>query len=247
MFFKFFAVIALMNVLIGTALARPTQVYETNAKRMARGLGPNPPHQLARKATSVFAAKRWPTSPSPSPSPLPSSGSSSCHQGKIQVKYESDGHSAGFVRNWENGGVSGLNFSGAALEVKVCKSGVTNLYNVIATLQEKEGAYLVSVSVFRALKFLHFSNNSSVQFSNVPQTPPNGHPNLVNGNYYESAIWSLDASTMELTPQWYNPDGSKPSTTIAYDIRANELFFVGDISQWNEPGFFASAVRFYLV
>ncbi|KAJ3560714.1 hypothetical protein NP233_g10656 [Leucocoprinus birnbaumii] len=231
---------------------------------MARGLGPNPPHQLARKATSVFAAKRWPTSPSPSPSPLPSSGSSSwyalfaglggstelilfSHQGKIQVKYESDGHSAGFVRNWENGGVSGLNFSGAALEVKVCKSGVTNLYNVIATLQAKEGAYLVSISFFRASKVLHFSNNSSVQFSNVPQTPPNGHPNLVNGNYYESAIWSFDASTMELTPQWYNPDGSKPSTTIAYDIRANELFFVGDISQWNEPGFFASAVRFYLV
>ncbi|KAF5362570.1 hypothetical protein D9756_002354 [Leucocoprinus leucothites] len=243
MLLKFSIVVVLANVLIGVALARPTRVYQTNAERMARGLPPNPPAQFARRATPVLAAKRWPTSPSPSPSP----GPSSCHKGMIEVKYDFDGHSAGFVRNWENGGVSGLNFSGEPLEVKVCKAEATNLYNIVATNAVFPSPHYVGATSGTVSKSLSLGDRSSVGFSNVPQTPPNGHPNLVNGSYYESAIWSFDASTKELTPQWYNPDGSKPSTVIAYDVRANELFFVGDISQWNVSGSFASAVHFYLV
>ena len=31
-----------------------------------------------------------------------------------------------------------------------------------------------------------------------------------------------------------NPDGSKPQTQLAYDARANELFFVGDRAAYNK-------------
>ena len=31
-----------------------------------------------------------------------------------------------------------------------------------------------------------------------------------------------------------NPDGSKPQTQLAYDARANELFFVGDLAAYNK-------------
>ncbi|KXN87410.1 hypothetical protein AN958_08841 [Leucoagaricus sp. SymC.cos] len=239
MLFKLSVVVALANAFIGvvSALPTPSLTYETNASRMARGLPPNPPVHFARGATNVWAAKRWSPSPSPSPSP------SSCYTGKIEVKYDSDGHSAGFVRNWENGGVNGLNFSGAPLEVKVCKAGAqTDLYNIVATNAVFPSPHYVGATSGTVAGSLTTGDRSSVSFSNVPRTTPNGRPALVNGNYYESAIWTFDTSTKELTPQWINPDGSRPNTVIAYDIRANELFFVGDISQWNVSGFFASAV-----
>ncbi|KAF9454331.1 hypothetical protein P691DRAFT_809886 [Macrolepiota fuliginosa MF-IS2] len=235
MLVKVSLLVALANTLVSVVSGSP--VAETNAQRMARGLPPNPPSQFARGVSPVWAAKR--TEPSTRPS--------TCYPGKIEVRYDFDGHVAGYVRNWENGGISGLNFSGDPLEVKVCKTrSYTDRYDIIATNAVFKPPYYVGAGSGTVAGILATGDRSSVGFSNTPQTPPNAPPTLVNGNYYESAIWSYNSSTKELSPQWINPDGSKPSTVIAYDIRANDLFFVGDISQWNVSGSFASAVHFYL-
>lgn len=237
MFAKVFLWAVIANALVNVVSAYPT--FETNAQRLARGLPPNPPAMFAKRgsATAVYGAR-----PSPSPSPRPHP----CYSGKIEVKAESDGHVQGFVRNWEHGGISGLNFSGDPLQVKVCEAGY-GLYNIIATNAIFPAPYYVGGDSGTTAGTLTKGTRSSVGFGNTPQTYPGAPPKLINGSYYESAIWRYNSSTKELFPQWINPDGSKPNTVIAYDIRVNELSFVVEpISQWNESGSPLSAVKFYL-
>ncbi|THH17776.1 hypothetical protein EW146_g3108 [Bondarzewia mesenterica] len=76
---------------------------------------------------------------------------------------------------------------------------------------------------------------NSVAFAAVQQGPT-------------ASIWSLDSSTGNLTAQWTNPDGSKPPTTIAFDIRDNILLFTGDLSAFNaQAASPASEVELFLV
>jgi hypothetical protein len=40
-------------------------------------------------------------------------------------------------------------------------------------------------------------------------------------------------SVRRITAQWINPDGTLAPTVIAYDIRNNRIFFVGDVNAYN--------------
>ncbi|KAG6821431.1 hypothetical protein H0H93_010155 [Arthromyces matolae] len=55
-------------------------------------------------------------------------------------------------------------------------------------------------------------------------------------------------STSAIRDLYINPDGSSPVTVLVYDIRANSLFFVGDLDAYNANNDTpASAVNLYLV
>jgi len=92
---------------------------------------------------------------------------------------------------------------------------------------------------------LALGSRSTVGLDNVPKTPA-GVP--APGVSTESAVWSFNPGTNEMTVQYVNPDGSLPNTVIAYDDRENELFFVGDLDAYNfQNDVPASAVTFFLV
>jgi len=91
---------------------------------------------------------------------------------------------------------------------------------------------------------------NTVAFTNVDSTPPGSKPVASTtrpGDYVESAIWYIKPDTLELTARYVNPDGSRPSVVIAYDIRENSIFFVGDIAAYNKNNDTpASPVRLFL-
>jgi hypothetical protein len=230
------AVLALIAIAV---TASPIQ--ESNGQRMARGLPPLPPklgrnlpgYVEARDPTPAAAAKRSQTSPSPSVS----------YSGRINVR-TSEGSSLGYVRNspatWTIGGV---NFLGPEQDLHVSftttASGI-GPFDILATDPAFPAPFYVGAG---GTSTIGLNSPKTVDFTNVEQTPPNSI-----GGVVESAIWSINPTTNELTAQYVNPDGTKPNTVIAYDIRANELFFVGDLVAYNVPNADtpASAVTFVL-
>lgn len=72
---------------------------------------------------------------------------------------------------------------------------------------------------------LHRSNSTSKPLP-VQSRPPHHRP---------LTLPRLHANHPSLHPAHFvNPDGSKPKTQLAYDARANELFFVGDLAAYNK-------------
>jgi len=219
---------------------------------LARGLPPSPPRfgrnlpgkVTARESTPVWAAKRG--APSGSPTVQLS--------GRIQARNPENKQSLGNVRNWSGGSpISGLNFLGPDQDLHVSFTAPPSgkgPFDILATNAAFPPPFFVGASSSP------FSSGTigkglrdTVAFTNVEQTPP-GSPPVKSGDNSsgESAIWSFNPGTKELKAQYVNPDGSQPSTIIAYDIRANELFFVGDIDAYNKDNNTpASAVELFLV
>jgi hypothetical protein len=174
--------------------------------------------------------------------------------GKLEVR--SNGASQGHVRDWSSGGtISGINFQGADedLLVKLTYSpSQLKELDIVATNAKFPAPYYVGGGALStaSVPTLTAGVKSSVGFTNVELTSPGTGPVIppTRQAYVESAIWTIDPSTHQLTAQWINKDGSKPPTVLAYDIRQNSLFFVSDINAYNannnEP---ASAVTLFLV
>ncbi|KIM44723.1 hypothetical protein M413DRAFT_442677 [Hebeloma cylindrosporum] len=230
-------------VCIGLAHSSPLQ--ETNAQRLARGLPPNPPKFLRDLLPTPALGAR---SPAPSPHPPVTL------TGKLEVR--SGGGTLGHVRNWATGGtISGINFLGADQDLLVTLTynpSHPTEFDIVATNAKFPAPLNVGAgsSSVASVPTLAAGVKSSVGFTNVASTPPGSRPVIPPKTqaYVESAIWSIDPTTHQLKAQWINNDGSKPPTVLAYDIRANSLFFVGDINAWNANNDTpASAVNLFLV
>ncbi|KAG8764823.1 hypothetical protein FRC20_007445, partial [Serendipita sp. 405] len=46
----------------------------------------------------------------------------------------------------------------------------------------------------------------------TPQTGANSY--FISARQYESSVWTINSATGDITPQWINPDGSKPTTYL---------------------------------
>ncbi|KAJ8586760.1 hypothetical protein M405DRAFT_822837 [Rhizopogon salebrosus TDB-379] len=223
----------------------------TNAQRLARGLPVLPPPKFGR-ALPGYAwtpTEKRGASPSPSPSPSPSAYSTKLQYNTARILVVgSDGQALGYLYNGASG-VNGVNAGPPS----------SDLY-VSYTMSGSEGGLidlLVTKAAFPAPYYLGTTSNATlapgssafVSFGNVVQTPANSPPVLVDElKTGESNIWTVDATTMELTAHYVNPDGSAPSTTLAYDTRGNSIIFVGDIDAYNAAAqdISVSPVTFYL-
>ncbi|KAJ7577054.1 hypothetical protein C8J56DRAFT_1031757 [Mycena floridula] len=231
--FKGFALNALIVIfLLPTILATPS---ESNAQRFRRGLGPLPPRRFGRSIpgysqpppTRVVAAR---SSSSPSSTP------SLTQFGRLQVR-TSDNVPLGYVRNTgEDTTIGGINFLGDDhdLHVKITTSGRGQASKIIATNAVFPPPFYLGVI---SESGVGLNNSNSLAFSNV---------NNVQDPHEQSSIWFFDHATKEVSAQYVNPDGAKPSTILAYDTRENHLFFVGHLASYNShTSFPASAVASY--
>ncbi|KAF8892266.1 hypothetical protein BD779DRAFT_1670590 [Infundibulicybe gibba] len=210
-----------------------TPVHETNSDRMARGLPPSPPvfgrtlpGMSARNPSPALAAKRS------SPSSLPST----TYTGRLLIR-NGEGNTQGYVRNsessWTIGGLNSLGGSQFEAHVSFTTTSTgTGPFDILVTNPLFPAPFFVGA----AGQSIGVGSFGRLSFTNVEQTPPGSTPvnSPVKGTTVESAIWSFDPNTQELKPQWINPDSSKPKTTLAYNIRTNELFFTGDLDLWNK-------------
>ncbi|KAF9563125.1 hypothetical protein CPC08DRAFT_749144 [Agrocybe pediades] len=229
-----------------------SSIRETNAQRLAQGLPPNPP-----KFIQELLAKR--AQKTPGRVDLGSRPSSVPHvklSGKLQLRSPEDGSALGNVRNWPGGGtISGTNFLGSdgdlLVELKFNPAKPFKI-NILATNPTFPAPFFVGAGSISPLDVpvLVTGSRNTVSFTNVERTLKNAGPTSspTRNAFVESAIWSIDIDSHKLTAQWINADGSKPPTVLAYDIRENEIFFVGDLAVYNsENDLPASAVDLFLV
>lgn len=223
-----------------TVYAAPAQVGVvrrlTNAQRMARGLGPAPPvfkrvlpgHETPTRAYEVEKRAK------------PSGTPPVTYSGRIQIR-NNEGHSLGYVVNTFSG-VSGSNFGGPQDELHVTfttTSSGAGPFDIIATNPKFPPPFFIGgAGITISGQF------DSVSFQHVQQTSPGSRPSKGG----ESAIWSVNPNTKELTPQWINPDGSAPKTFIGFDIRNNGLFLTASIENFNSHHTWPiSEVHFFIV
>ncbi|TBU27461.1 hypothetical protein BD311DRAFT_807702 [Dichomitus squalens] len=92
----------------------------------------------------------------------------------------------------------------------------------------------VPVPVFHPMPFLIalFAFGPRTQPGLALLSPPHARPSVAGS---ESAIWTIDANTLGLSPLWVNPDGSHVRTALAYSPSAPDgLFLTGDVGAYNE-------------
>ncbi|KAF8159454.1 hypothetical protein B0H34DRAFT_703569 [Crassisporium funariophilum] len=227
---------------IGCVVASPVQ--ETNAQRLARGLPPNPPKFLrdflravgVRSPTPVASSKRTLTSPVP-----PTEEPPVTLTGRLEIRSKVDGGRLGRIRNWPGGGtIGGTNFLGPDGDLLVTLTytpSSTKKFDILSTNPAFPAPFYVGAGSFSTLSVptINVGSRNTIAFTNVESTPPDSTPVKppTRDAYVESAIWSIDPTTQKLSAQWINADGSKPLTILAYNIRSNALFFVGDIDAHN--------------
>ncbi|KAF9240656.1 hypothetical protein BU15DRAFT_73887 [Melanogaster broomeanus] len=188
----------------------------TNAQRLARGLPPLPPKfgrtlpGHAWSPTTVSRAKRL-ASPSASPSPSPLKK----YEGRIKV-VSSDGEALGYLSNWANGSLSGINYGGPSTELHVSltvpHSG-KGMINILTTNPKFPAPYYIGTTTNATLAP---GSPTAVGFRNVEKT------------------------------HYINPDGSSVNTIIVLDTSTNSIFFVGDADAYNKVSGPVSPVTFYL-
>lgn len=63
-----------------------------------------------------------------------------------------------------------------------------------------------------------------------PNDPPQSGTNPTTFGDSETAIWTYTMTTAAVTPQWIDPDGSRPSTATLYDPTSNAFFLTSSPS-----------------
>ncbi|TEB38801.1 hypothetical protein FA13DRAFT_406528 [Coprinellus micaceus] len=197
----------------------PTKRELTNAERLRRSLPLLPPKR-----------RSGPLAPRASCAP-------NTFTGKIEVRSFSSGSVLGRVVNWS---LSSLNFLGPDSDLLV-------QVTVPPTGEATEIIPLNDTGASSAFPFygagggtLGPGSPSTAGFGGVNHSPANSPPSSANT---ESTIWIVDPASYEISVQWTNSGGSQPSTTIAYNIRNNQFFLVGDLAAYNAAFTFpASAV-----
>ncbi|KAF8074846.1 hypothetical protein FPV67DRAFT_601190 [Lyophyllum atratum] len=251
MLFTKTSVIAALLAAFATSAACD-RVQETNGQRMARGLPPLAPkfgrnvpgRRQVKRATPASVAKRTMSSPLP---PIP-------YSGRLEVRKE-NGTALGIVKNTNSScTIGGLNLLDIDQDLHVSFTAPAHgrrVFDILATNPLFTEPYYVGASGTTLINALDLTSKNTIAFTNVQQTPAGSIPVVSTFNetvVVESAIWSLHRRTRELTAHYINADEIKPDTVIAYDDKENKLFFVGNMTAYNEnndnP---ASAVKLYLV
>ncbi|KAJ3763792.1 hypothetical protein EV360DRAFT_77997 [Lentinula raphanica] len=223
----FFFSLLLLNVQI--ASASPTNL-NTNGYRLARGLPPLPPRDFGQRKpgqdpTPVLRARA-----SPSPSSVVR------YTGRLQVRSENRS-TIGYVQD-----KSGLPVStGSDLVVSVTASLTRKeQLNILATPQTTTALpspFYIGASTQSSSENATIGTGvaTTLQLTNVTKTDALSKP-VKSDNVdalVESAIWTINSSTKELTAQYVNPDGSLPSTFLVYDNADTQLYLVGDTTSLN--------------
>ncbi|KAJ8516693.1 hypothetical protein ONZ45_g6036 [Pleurotus djamor] len=191
------------------------------------------------------------------PSPYPSPPNK--YTGRIQVR-NSEGNSLGYLKNWagpspmfvrsasqsilvfgiDKGIISnGVNFGGEDEELHVVFTvapGKKGPFDIKVTNPNFDAPFYAGVSSsISPGETLATGQPNGIAFVNVQETPPDSPPvyDETAKAYIESSIWYFDYATKQVIPQYINPDGSKAPTTIAYNIRSNQIVIVGDLGAWN--------------
>ncbi|OBZ74148.1 hypothetical protein A0H81_05920 [Grifola frondosa] len=190
----------------------------TNAQRLVAGLPPLRP-KFRRTFPGQVQNRDDPT-PAFGAKRAAASVKPVTFNGRIQATYTSNNTVAGFIENLATG-LGGL-----------------RPFNVIATN-----------AAFKAPFFIGINGTITTTVTGIISLDIGlGSPNTLGLTNVGQTIWSFNSRTTELTPQWINPDGSKPITTIAYDVLNNVLFITGDLVSYNSthPAAPASEVKFFL-
>ncbi|KAG6919514.1 hypothetical protein DXG01_005104 [Tephrocybe rancida] len=235
-------VVALLAIFACPAACGPA---ETNGQRMARGLPPLPPkfgRTLPGRRDSRQPTPAWGEKPKPSTTP---SWPPTPYSGCLEVR-DAQGHALGRVKNTNTSStISGLSLSRDDGDLKVGfnvpQSGAP--FDILATNPQFSEPYYVGAAGTSEINTLDLISRNTLAFTNVQQTPSSSIPVVSAFDstlMVQSAIWSLDSGTSQLTgqavqhslfdgdltrsgpntAQYVNPDGSLPTTVFAYDDHA---------------------------
>ncbi|KAF8910727.1 hypothetical protein CPB85DRAFT_1562067 [Mucidula mucida] len=223
-------------------------VRETNAKRMARGLGPATPN--FERATILPGRRHIPTRMGSARRATPS-GSAGI-QSIIKVTRADNGGLVGYVNEaYVNPSTRRYGITASTTDaLQVTAFMKQNAYTTI-DLQEHiptDPAHpLLGAVVGPASSDDNLSSGSpnyliltgtSHTDANAPPSPAG---NSYSGQNSESAIWTYSTSTQKITAQWVNTDNSKPATFLYYLAGSDGLLLVGDPTAFNDafPGGYA--------
>ncbi|KAJ7084710.1 hypothetical protein C8R44DRAFT_821902 [Mycena epipterygia] len=215
---------------------------DTNAQRLARGLGPLPPRHRSRRAAMARRSAGVPVATS----------------GTIQVSLASTGSVLGFISQ-----ASGFNHFGVSAD---STQALDFQFSVDSTVTSSAGINIVASSTYAAtwpyIGGIVGAANSNADLSSgsfnyafiqgTSLTPDDSPPAAVSNSYpavkqSESAIWNYDATTGAITAQWVNIDGSTPATSIMYVSGSNALVATGDATVFAAAFSGSEAVTFTLV
>ncbi|KAH7870632.1 uncharacterized protein C8R40DRAFT_635085 [Lentinula edodes] len=220
-----------------TVLSNASPTKDTNGYRLARGLPPLPPRDFGRnkpgyEPTPVLRAR---ASPSPS--------SVARFSGRLQVRFN-NGSTIGYVQDQSGLPVSG----GSDLQISITTSSTRKeQLNIVATTTNFPSPSFVGASSqgsgnatigTGSSNFVHVSIVQKTDVLSKPIKSGNGNTSV------ESAIWTVDLSTKELTAQYVNQDGSLPTTFLVYDNATTNLYLTGDTTASNAS---VTPVKLFLV
>jgi len=207
----------------GTVLSRRLTVEErslSNAERFKRGLPPRAPVigrvLPGRELLGPTPASKAKRGSSPSPSPV-----ANVFTGRIEIKL-TNGSFVGFVNNSASGfpSVDIGGTEGTDLEVKIATTSGGGPFSLLSTNPAFTGSPFIGGGTNDTLSR---DILSIVPLANVPQTPAGSAPTLKGA----SAIWTVNAKTLQLTPKWTNLNGSSVTALILWHKESNLIFLTG--------------------
>ncbi|KDQ49644.1 hypothetical protein JAAARDRAFT_200652 [Jaapia argillacea MUCL 33604] len=157
------------------------------------------------------------------------------YAGRIQI-VDSNGHPLGFVNNFTDG-INGVSpHHKTDLRVAFNYTHGTPFTMVGTNFGAPSYIYLGGSASHPGTLIPKSHDRNEIGFQRerditAPYAPPHSGPM---GAMWETSIWTLDTRTKKLTPQWINPDHSKPETLIAYSKKQNGIMFVGDLPAYNK-------------
>jgi len=95
-----------------------------------------------------------------------------------------------------------------------------------------------------SLNYAYIQGTTHTDPGAEPQSNSNSYPAQENS---ESAIWTYNSVTNEITAQWVNVGGGKPTSYILYVTGSNALILTGDPGAFNDAFGSSPTVTFKLV
>ncbi|KAF8910728.1 hypothetical protein CPB85DRAFT_1435195 [Mucidula mucida] len=229
-------------------------VRETNAKRMARGLGPAAPN--FERATILPGRRHSPTRMGSARRATPSGSASFTG---IKVTRADNGGFVGFVKKVFINNSSSKRYgvtTGAGSALQVTPVMNQNSYTTI-DLQEPyptDSSHPLLGAVVAGSSTNDNLSSGSANYCQLTGTshtaanaPPSAAGNSFSSSKSESMIWTYSTSTQKITAQWVNTDSSKPATFLYYLPSSDSLLLVGDPTAINSVAPGGYQVEFTLV
>lgn len=211
----------------------------TNAKRLAAGLPLKRPVRRNHRGGNGHGGNPH----HPQPSGHPGGGNGGCTSGHLEVR-DNDGNCIGYVgKDWNDYGQYGLCGQDdidlrleVSIDLELAKRGATDIKTVNGP--DADFPYFGGITGFTSdCGCSDISQNSKnyVYLGATTQTDPHAPPQSGSNSFtkktqvsrkVQSAIFSYDSDTSEITPQWINEDSSTPPTHLG--ISHSSLILAGD-------------------